>query len=140
MPATGVQRRICIINPEGGNLRVVLLANNALRAGADFRIVKTAGSPPRETWKMAAGDTGAGVHDVATRPDALDGNIIAWEILVCAQVPAIDTGAVEIQIHQDGVTCPLTKPAHWSLEQVPQCQKKKVKPLSIRGNLKLIAG
>ena len=140
MPTTGAQKRSCVINAEGGTLSVRLFANNALRAGADFRIVKTVGSAPRETWKMAAGDTGTGIHEVTSNSQTLDGNILAWEILVCAQIPTVDVGAVEIQVHQDGVSCPMTKPAQWSLEEVPACGKKKLKPISIRGNLTFLAG
>ena len=140
VPTTGAQKRSCVIDAEGGPLSVQLLANNALRAGADFRIVKTPGSNPRETWKMAAGDTGTDTHEVDTTPDTLDGNILAWEILVCAMIPTIDVGAVEIQVHQDGVSCPMTKPAQWSLEEIPACEKKRVKPISIRGSLTFLAG
>ena len=140
MPTTAAQKRSCVINAEGGPLSVKLLANNALRAGADFRIVAIAGGTPRETWKMRAGDTGMGSQDVNSSPQTLDGNIMAWEILVCAMISNIDVGAVEIQVHQDGVSCPMTKPAQWSLERVPACDRQVLQPISIRGNLTFLAG
>ncbi len=136
MPASSPQRRFCIVNPGGGPITVRLLANNALRAGADFRIVrmKTERKEVRETWKLAAGDTGAGEHEVSLRPRSLDGHVMAWQVLVCSVVPAIDRGTVEIQVLQDGVTCPVTKPAQWGLERVPRCAGR-ARPISIRGNL-----
>ncbi|HXG44066.1 MAG TPA: hypothetical protein VNJ71_04820 [Gemmatimonadales bacterium] len=136
MPASGPQRRFCIVNPGGGSLTVRLLANQALRAGADFRIVrmKPEKKEVREVWKLVAGDTGVGEHEVKLKPRSLGSNVMAWQVLVCSLIPGVEAGTVEIQVVQDGVTCPVTKPTQWALERVPRCEGR-ARPLSIRGHL-----
>ncbi len=88
----------------------------------------------RESWKLVAGDTGVGEHEVSLDPRTLDHDVMAWQVLVCSLVPGLDLGVVEIQVVQDGTTCPVTKPAQWALERVPRCEGR-ARPVSIRGNL-----
>jgi len=126
------QRRFCVVNPDGGPLVLRLQATSAFRAGADFQL-RLAGKPVVETWKQAAGDSGASDHDITLGPKEVDQHVLAWEILVCAMVPAIDQGIVEVQVMQDGANCAMTKLAQWQLEKVPGCATNKQD--SIKGNL-----
>jgi hypothetical protein len=133
MPVEGSQNRFCIIDGGGGDVVIRLQANNALRAGADFVLLASDGQTTRDHWPMAAGDTGSSDHAL-TKPgvpvSSLDGNTAKWEILCCSTVPTVDSGAVEVVVLQAGVSCPLTKPAHWDLTNVPACGGGKAIPIN----------
>ena len=130
---TAKQRRYCIVNPDGGALSVRLQATNALRAGADFKLRPESGQPAVEAWKQAAGDSGSSEHALEIKAKDTEHHVLSWEILVCALVPAIDQGTVEVQVMQDGASCAMTKLAQWQLEGVPGCATNKQD--SIKGNL-----
>ena len=130
---TAKQRRFCVVNPDGGALVLRLQATSAFRAGADFKLRPEPGQPVIETWKQAAGDSGSSDHEIALAPKDVDQHVLGWEILVCAFVPAIDQGTVEVQVMQDGANCAMTKLAQWQLEKVPRCATNKQD--SIKGNL-----
>lgn len=111
----------CMIHQDRGPVSVTLRANNALATGSTFALWESDGTTQRETWKLSAGATGQGTHPIGASVDTLVDNYLSWSITVCAVHPAVDTGIVEIDVSQDGVSCPLTKDLQWSLKDVPQC-------------------
>ena len=129
--------RRCIVDSEGGPVTVRLMANNLLRAGADF-LLEDADGEERESWKMTAGIEGESDEELDPPPGSLAGNVMAWEILVCSPDGRIDHGDVDIQVLQRGVPCVMTKPAHRSLEGVPACETNKA--VSIKASLGFLLG
>jgi hypothetical protein len=129
MPVTGAQNRFCIIDGSGGQVVIRLQANQALHAGGDFSLEANDGTTIRDAWQMAAGDTGASDHVIGLLPPSLDGNTLRWEILCCSGLAGVDSGAVEVVVLQGGVSCPMTKPAHWDLTDVPDCETGTAKPI-----------
>lgn len=118
-----MNQRYCILNPNGGPITIRISANNALRASGNFSIqTKSLDNwQVTEQWQQAAGDTGSSDHTVQTAPAALEGKAFAGLINCCALLANADMGAVEIQVLQNGVSLPLTKPMHWNLTGVPNC-------------------
>lgn len=132
-------KRVCSIKASGGDVIVRLQASNALRAGADF-VLRTAAGAERDKWKMEAGDKGAADRRLtgsAITVSSLDRNTLTWQILVCSFVPAIQKGIVEVRVLQDGVDCPMTKPARWELAQVPGCEGAEAIPIDASLEFKL---
>jgi hypothetical protein len=52
----------------------------------------------------------------------MDGKSFVGKVNCCAMLPNANMGSVEMQVIQDGVSCPLTKPMHWNLSDVPTCE------------------
>jgi hypothetical protein len=119
MPTT--EKIFCIIDPGGGPVSVVLQANNLLAVGSEFAVWAADGTTRRESWKLTAGAAGSGTHAIGLAPQALGDFYLSWELAVCSLHAAVDAGAVEIVLMQNGVSCPVTKDLHWTLEEVPQC-------------------
>jgi len=131
MAADGSPNRFCIIDGAGGDLVIRLQASSALRAGADFALLVADGQTVRDRWKMAAGDSGSADHPLtgpAIPVSSLDRNALKWQVKVCALLG--DSGAVEIVVLQTGVSCPMTKPAHWDLSNVPNCDTGDAVPIT----------
>jgi hypothetical protein len=122
-----IQGRFCMINQKGGPVSVVLNANNALRAGADFLFSDQNGAQ-KGNWKMGAGNSGS-ANQPLPAPVA-NKDVLNWQILCCSLHPNVDAGIVEIQIMQDGVSCQMTKPAQWNLQNVPQCRTGQAIPIN----------
>lgn len=133
MPANEVI--YCMINEKGGRVSVKLRANNALATGSEFALWASDAATERERWKLSAGTTGEGMHPITVSPKTIPGNYLSWAITVCSVLSAGDTGTVEIEISQDGVSCPLTKDLRWSLENVPQCDAAGDNVIKIRRKL-----
>jgi hypothetical protein len=132
--------RVCSIKGTGGDVIVRLQASNALRAGADF-ILRTSAGAERDKWKMEAGDKGAADRSLTgsgITVSSLDHNTLTWQILVCSFVPAIQKGTVEVKVLQDGVACPMNKPARWELAQVPGCEGAEAVPIDASLEFKLV--
>ena len=119
MPATEVI--YCIIAPDGGPVSVTLSANNMLAVGSEFAVWAADGTTRLEAWKLSPGAQGVETHRIGTAAAALRDHYLTWQLAVCSVQPAIDTGAVEVVLSQDGVSCPVTKDLRWTLEEIPQC-------------------
>lgn len=124
--------RECIVDPMGGPIEVVLMANNTLRAGGEFAIFPEGEGEARSRWKMAAGDSGSHSHPVDLDVATLDRNRMTWQVLVCAVVESLSSGVVEIQVHQDGVSRPLSKAARWKLQEIPVCSSDRTKRITAK--------
>lgn len=127
--------RRCIVESDSGPATIRLLANNLLRAGADFVVEEESGEE-RESWKQIAGVDGSTDHQLKLEVATLGRNVMLWEVLVCSPDGKIDRGDVEIQVLQRGVPCAMTKPAHWTLTKVPPCEGNKA--VSIKASLRFL--
>ena len=129
MPVGSNQMRHCLIDQNGGNLTVLLYANKALRAGADFKLFEDNSGDSILNFKMAAGDTGVGSHELSISMISNKSKLV-WQILCCSLVSTIDSGMVAVQILQNGVPCPMTKSAQWDLTGVPDCRTGEAIPIN----------
>lgn len=112
--------RYCTINPNGGGLSVTMTADNGLRAGGRFGLYDTS-QHLQEDWSVATGDDGEGEYQIKAGVGTLDGFEMVWRTRVCAFVPGVDSGRVDLTVTQDGVSCPLTSSTEWDLTDVPEC-------------------
>src|SRR6266850_8370968 len=131
--------RVCTIDGGGGDVIIRLRANNGLRAAAELEVTDGGGAS-RDMWKMASGDSGSVEHTltgVTITVPSLEANALRWAILVCASIPAARAGAVDIDVLQDGKTCPLVPAAHWALTNTPDCDSGSATPINAALTFKL---
>jgi hypothetical protein len=125
--------RYAIINPSGSNLIIELRVNNALNAGSDFNLINPDNKGIIENWKLTIDETGTGKYTLNTSSDKLDKKVLTWEILICTQNANLNYGTVEIAITQDNVSCQVTKPLLWELNDILLCNSDK--KTNVKGGL-----
>lgn len=134
MPPQAHTLRFCIIDRDAGPVTVQLRANNGLQCGAEFKVIIT-DTGTVETFELATGAPGTAERNIATEPTRLLEGGLSWEFLVCSLSAQVDAGRVEIVLLQDGVSCPLTKPTSWLVEQIPECAAAQDNVVAQRGSL-----
>lgn len=118
-----------MIGPVTEPVIVTLRATGVLRAGSAFWVLDEGGTSILETWRVSAGDTGSADHRIVRDPASLNHCWLTWDIEVCSVLAGQDSGAVEVVISQHGVSCPITKPQRWDLNELPQCSAGSTIPI-----------
>ncbi|MFP4528496.1 MAG: hypothetical protein ACLFQX_08105 [Candidatus Kapaibacterium sp.] len=113
--------RICLIDPEKGDVTVRLWVDSNLLCGGDFRIQESDRKLFTEQWKMAVDDGRSISKQIKTRPADLNRLHLIWQILVCAKDPQIYEGKVRVSIWQGDHRSKLSIPAEWTFDNIPPC-------------------
>jgi hypothetical protein len=118
--------RYCLVDPAGGPLKVTLSANNGVRVGGKFALRKE--NADLEAWDAATGDRGSTTHEMETAPRDTLHLALQWRLLCCSFIPGADSARIAVEVVQDGVPCPMTKPAQWE-PTVPPCDSDQQRPI-----------
>lgn len=145
MPVTTTTTpRICIVNAVGMPLDFELKVNNGIQAGATFWLWESnQASQPLYQFKLITGPNGQARFSSMQVPqlalNKLSNKTLTWQINLCAFVPQVTEGAVELRITQDGISCSVTKETKWEIKahhNLPACEIGYHLPL--RGELKFL--
>ncbi|GAA3513518.1 hypothetical protein GCM10022393_29140 [Aquimarina addita] len=95
----------CLIDPDGGFLKVTVTANNGIRTGAVFVLweIQQGQWGKKEKFQVSTGDKGVDEFVINVRPTDIENNSLAWFMNACSSIHAIDRGEITINITQDNV-------------------------------------
>ena len=124
-----------MVHKDGGPVSITLRANSAIAAGRKFSLWNCDGTPHGETWALLAGHVDRTTHPIDLPAETLLGKYVSWSMSVCALRSGVDSGIVELEVSQDGVSCAVTKPLQWSLEDLPLCAATGDNRITIQRNL-----
>ena len=115
----------CVIDQNGGKVKVTCTANNGVRANVAVGVYK---HHPTGEWELVeqlnlvTGDDGEDAKEVVTSPSTLIGKFITWNVNFCAFVPGAIQSTITIKFSQDGVDLPTTEPTKKVVSDPPKCQ------------------
>jgi len=94
----------CLVNPQGGAIKVELAINNGIKSGSYFLLWEKDGDDwiEKESFKMLTGDDGIEDHVLLEKPDEIENDLMGWNIQACAQIPGAIHGDFVVSIYQDG--------------------------------------
>jgi hypothetical protein len=122
--------RICLIDPNKGEVTVRLMVDDNLMCGGDFRIQNPDKRLFIEQWKMAVDDGRHISKTIKTKPEELNQKMFVWQLLICATDPQVYAGMIKISIYQQDEPCKINIPAKWDLDNIPPCAIKRSNQLT----------
>lgn len=96
----------CLVDPQGGAIKVELTINNGIRSGALFILWEKDSNDKwieKESFKMITGDDGIEKHILLEKPAEIENDLLAWNIKACAQINDANHGEFVVTIYQDGI-------------------------------------
>jgi len=113
----------CLIDPDGGSLKVRVTANNGIRSSSIFILweVQDGKWVKKEKFKVITGDDGVDEFILLEKPDEIENDSLAWSINSCSFINNVERGEFNITIIQDGKD-------RWKKESsrlVPRCSEGK---------------
>lgn len=93
----------CLINPNGDFVKVILKADNGIRASGYFYLIKLENNEYQlsETHEVRTGDNGRDSFTLTTLSNLLKGQILVWHVNSCAQIAQGIRGKVRVEIFQN---------------------------------------
>lgn len=93
----------CLIDPDGGSLKVKVTANNGIRTGAIFVLweIQHGQWVQKEKFQVSTGDDGTDEFLITEKPVNLENNSLAWSINACSSISHVDRGEFTIVITQE---------------------------------------
>lgn len=94
----------CMVNPQGGAIKVELKVNNGIRSASKFLLweQKNGEWKKKENFQLITGDDGIEDKILLEKPGDIENDLLAWNINACAQIPNAIMGTFEVAIYQDG--------------------------------------
>ncbi|MFD2564223.1 hypothetical protein [Aquimarina rubra] len=113
----------CLIDPDGGSLKVRVTANNGIRSGSVFILweIQNGKWEKKEKFNVITGDDGVDEFILLEKPDDIENDSLAWSINACSSINNVERGEFSITIIQDGKD-------RWKKESsrlVPKCSDGK---------------
>jgi hypothetical protein len=127
--------RECKIKTTGGQVTVQLSVDNGIISGGDFALYDFDSGIKVHSFKMHTSTTGVVTHIIPMDAKEVLGKVLSWEILSCSPI-VTDTCDLDIEIIQDDKKCPMNKPAHYALKDVPNCAIGQALP--VKGGLHFV--
>jgi hypothetical protein len=120
--------RECKIIPNGGQITVQLSVDNGIISGGDFSVYEFESGIVVISFKMHTDTTGKSSHIISLDAKELMGKVLSWQILSCSPI-VTNSCILDVEIFQDGQGCPMNKPAHYTLTNVPNCSLNQALPV-----------
>ncbi|MHA7056175.1 hypothetical protein ACWGOQ_0003075 [Aquimarina sp. M1] len=94
----------CLIDPDGGTLKVRVTANNGIRSGSVFILweLQNGKWEKKEKFNVITGDDGVDEFILLEKPDDIENDSLAWSINTCSAISNVIRGEFSITIIQDG--------------------------------------
>ena len=94
----------CLVDPQGGAIKVELTINNGIRSGSLFTLWEKGSDKwnQKEAFKMLTGDDGMENHILLEKPAEIENDLLTWNIRACAQINDANHGDFVVTIYQDG--------------------------------------
>jgi hypothetical protein len=127
--------RECKINRLGGQITVLLSVDNGIISGGDFAVYDFDDGTILNSFKMQTSTTGQASVIISINADSLMERVLSWQILSCSPI-ITDNGHLKVEIFQDGNLCHMNKPAHYPLNNVPNCSLGQALP--VKGGLHFV--
>lgn len=96
-----VKNKYCLINPQGGLIKVKIKATNGIVAKAKFVLFNSENIKQTE-FTLISDDTGTDHHTMTQEPIALQLFPLAWKIWYCTQFPSKTPGKIVVNVYQNG--------------------------------------
>lgn len=95
-------QKYCLVDPQGGPLKVTLSVNNGIKSGALFVLWEkpAANWIKKETFKLITGDDGTDDHLLLEKPEEIENDALSWNIQACAQIDGANRGEFILSIFQ----------------------------------------
>ncbi len=93
----------CLIDPNGGAIKVQITANNGIRTGSIFILweIQQGKWVKKEKFQAITGDDGLDEFILLEKPQDIENDSLAWSINACSLVPSVQRGEFTIVILQD---------------------------------------
>jgi len=113
----------CLVDPDGGSLKIRVTANNGIRSGSIFILweLKNGKWGKKEKFKVITGDDGVDEFILLEKPNEIENDSLAWSINACSSINNVERGEFSITIIQDNTN-------RWKKESsrlVPKCSDGK---------------
>ncbi|MGY3791344.1 hypothetical protein [uncultured Aquimarina sp.] len=94
----------CLIDPDGGSLKVRVTANNGIRSGSIFVLweLQNGKWEKKEKFNVITGDDGVDEFILLEKPNEIENDSLAWSINACSSIPNVLRGEFSITVIQDG--------------------------------------
>lgn len=94
----------CSINPNGGQIKITIKADNGVRSASKFALAAFATDKweIKESLELVTGDRGEDSKKLIVIPADVNKNRLAWKIISCGLSGQISNANFTVEIWQDG--------------------------------------